>query len=94
MGLSIGALKAGKPKLKHASLAEANHVALVDDAKMRFHALFSDGYTAMKAFFDAEYGKKGVRPVLGHKAYRDFRESIAFNNESATRRIDSILRNL
>jgi len=78
---SLGAIRKGRPKefdQAQKDFTLANFLSSVDNTKLRYAALYSDGYASMLHFFQCEIGSDNF-PKQGYKAHRDFSESIALN---------------
>jgi len=78
---SLGAIRKERPEeIEQAQkdFALANFLSSVDNTRLRYACLFSDGYAAMQKYFREEMGKTEFRREA-YKAHRDFSESISLN---------------
>jgi sulfatase maturation enzyme AslB (radical SAM superfamily)/tetratricopeptide (TPR) repeat protein len=77
---SLGAIRKSIPEMSEQAqidFSEANFLSSIDNTRLRFAALFSDGYSSMLKYFKT-YGEKNISKDA-YKAHRDFIESIALS---------------
>lgn len=78
---SLGAIRKGRAhefELAQKDFALANFLSAIDNTKLAYAALYSDGYASMLRYFHDELGNTPF-PKEAYKAHRDFNESITLN---------------
>ncbi|MGD8780713.1 MAG: toll/interleukin-1 receptor domain-containing protein [Ignavibacteria bacterium] len=59
---------------------QANYLANIYQTKLRYHALFSDGYKALVHYFKTEYNKDTL-PINGWDGHKKLSESVTLNSD-------------